>query len=61
VFKIFRIRERARVEFRGEAFNLMNHPMFGQPGTAVNTPLFGVVSGQENPPRQIQLGLKVVF
>ncbi|MDX1981978.1 MAG: TonB-dependent receptor [Bryobacteraceae bacterium] len=61
VFKMFRVRERARIELRGEAFNLLNHPMFGQPGTTVNTPLFGVVSGQENPPRQVQLGLKIIF
>ncbi|MBM3735860.1 MAG: hypothetical protein FJW39_08750 [Acidobacteria bacterium] len=61
VFKMFRIRERARVELRGEAFNVMNHPLMGQPGTTVNTPLFGVITAQENPPRQIQAGVKVVF
>ncbi len=61
IFKMFRIRERARIELRGEAFNVMNHPLFGQPGTTVNTPLFGVVNGQENPPRQIQLGIKIIY
>lgn len=61
LFKMFRLRERSRIELRGEAFNLMNHPVFASPGTTVNTPLFGVVSEQENAPRQVQLGLKIIF
>jgi len=50
LFKMFRIRERARIELRGETFNLLNHPVFGSPGATVSTPLFGVVSAQENAP-----------
>lgn len=61
LFKEFRIRERAQIELRGEAFNLTNTPLFGNPGTVVNTPTFGVVTSQENSPRQVQLGLKILF
>ena len=61
MFKMFRIRERARLELHGEAFNLLNHPVFGSPGATVNTPLFGVVTAQENAPRQVQLGVKIIF
>lgn len=61
IFKSFRVRERATVVLRGESFNLMNHPEFSAPGTMVNTPLFGVVSSQANLPRQLQIGLKVLF
>src|SRR5260370_35499981 len=61
LFKRFRVIERATLEFRGEAFNLMNTPLFAAPGTPVNTSTFGVVTGQENSPRQVQLGLKILF
>ena len=61
LFKRFPVTERVRLEFRGEAFNLMNTPLFAAPGTTVNTPTFGVVTTQENSPRQVQLGLKILF
>ncbi len=61
VFKEFRYKERLRAELRGEAFNLANHPLFGRPGETLNTATFGVVTGQENSPRQVQLGLKILF
>jgi hypothetical protein len=61
VFKELRIKERAQIELRGEAFNLANTPLFGNPGTVVNGANFGVVTGQENAPRQVQLGVKILF
>jgi hypothetical protein len=61
LFKSFRFREGLEVELRAEAFNLTNTPLFGDPGTTINTPQFGVVNAQENTPRQVQLGLKILF
>ena len=61
VFKTFPVKERMRVEFRAEAFNFTNTPLFAPPGTTFGTPTFGVVTGQENTPRQVQLVLKVLF
>lgn len=61
VFKSFRPRERMEIEFRAEAFNVSNTPLFASPGTTLGAPTFGVVTGQENSPRQIQLGLKILF
>lgn len=61
LFKIFRVKEGTRVEFRGDAFNLANHPQFNYPGLTVTSASFGVVSGVMNTPRQMQLALKIVF
>lgn len=61
IFKSFRIMERMRAELRGEAFDLTNTALLGNPGTVLNTPTFGVVASQENSPRQVQIGLKILF
>jgi hypothetical protein len=61
VFKIFRPVERSTVEFRAEAFNLTNTPLFNAPGLTFGSSTFGVVTSQQNAPRQIQLVLKILF
>jgi hypothetical protein len=48
-------------EFRVEVFNLPNLPIWGQPGTQLRTPTFGVITSTRLDSRQIQLGLKYVF
>ena len=53
--------ERMAIEFRAEVFNMTNTPIFGLPGTTLGSATFGVVTGQENSPRQVQLGLKIKF
>jgi hypothetical protein len=58
--KNFRVTEGTRLQFRGEIFNILNHPNFGQPNTQWDTALFGTV-GSALPSRQIQFGLKLVF
>lgn len=61
LFKSFRPHERAEVQFRAEAFNLSNTPVFGAPGGALQSPTFGVINGQQNLPRQVQFALKILF
>jgi hypothetical protein len=73
VVKSFPIDEFRRFEFRGEMFNLPNHPNFGVPSgltafTGVSatgapniSPTWGVISTTVTPSRQIQFALKYVF
>lgn len=64
LLKNFRLRdENRRVQFRVEAFNILNHPIFGQPGSAFNTADFGTIRTTlvNTTSRQIQLGLKIFF
>ena len=61
MFKSFNISERVHVDFRGELFNLANHPILGQPGATVGNASQGIISSTRVPSRQIQLGLKLRF
>jgi hypothetical protein len=60
--KRFAITENHNVQFRAEFFNLPNMTMFNPPSRDLSAPgTFGLISGQANNPRNIQLGLKYVF
>ncbi|MBI3683159.1 MAG: carboxypeptidase regulatory-like domain-containing protein [Acidobacteria bacterium] len=63
VAKNFHFTERVRLDFRAEAFNLMNTPAFGFPGATVGTPQFGVISSTSagTDARQVQFALKLNF
>ena len=61
LFKNFAITERYTIALRAEAFNLTNTPVFGAPGTTVNGANFGIITGQSNTPRNVQLALKFEF
>ncbi|MSV31604.1 MAG: carboxypeptidase regulatory-like domain-containing protein [Bryobacterales bacterium] len=63
LFKNFALRENVKLQLRAEAFNFTNTPTFGEPGRAINTATFGVVTAQAfNPkPREVQLALRLTF
>ena len=61
LFKDFLLTERFRLQLRGEALNAFNTPRFGTPNTSVTSASIGVITSQANSPRQIQLGLKLLF
>jgi hypothetical protein len=59
VAKTFSLRERLRLDFRAEAFNVFNRVVFGGPQTNLNSNTFGIISSQGNSPRQMQGGIKL--
>lgn len=61
VGRSFRFSESSRLEFRGEFFNLPNHPLFGQPGSTVGNATYAVIGSTRIDSRQIQLGLKLYY
>jgi hypothetical protein len=54
-------REGHQLLFRSEFFNAFNTPQFDNPGNALGTGTFGVVTSTAIPSRQIQLALKYIF
>ena len=66
MFKNFVISERFRVQFRAEAFNLSNTPVFSLPGATstaltIGNPNFGRLTSSSATGRQLQFGLKLAF
>jgi hypothetical protein len=49
------------LQFRAEAFNVLNHPSWGAPSGNTLAATFGVISTTAIPMRQLQLGLKYSF
>ena len=63
VSRIFGIKERAHIEVRGEAFNILNRTWFGPLGgaTTLGNPNWGKWQAQANSPRQMQLAAKLTW
>jgi len=61
VFKNIPVKERFKVQFRAEMFNVFNHPNFMNPSATWNTASFGNITQTSTDNRDIQFGLKLVF
>jgi len=66
LLKKVRISERLNLQFRAEAFNVLNHPNFGYPNEVVFqgtefSPSGGVITNTATTSRQIQFALKLLF
>lgn len=59
--KSFRIRERFKITYRAESFNLFNRAQFSAPALDPAKTTAGVVTAQSNNPRIIQMALKISF
>ncbi len=66
LFKTTALTEQARLQFRAEFFNALNHANFGTPkttvfsGTAISSSA-GIITATATTSRQIQFGLKLIF
>jgi hypothetical protein len=54
-------KEKRALDFRAEFFNAFNHAQYSDPGTAFNTPTFGIIQSSSVAPRIIQFAAKVSF
>lgn len=61
VFKNFSIKERVKAQFRTEALNAMNTPLFYGPNVSFGSSSFGKITSQANFSRQLQLALRFSF
>ncbi len=60
VAKTFRLNEKAKLEFRGEAFNVSNTPPLGDPNGSFGSPGFGSITTAGNP-RVFEFAVKLLF
>jgi hypothetical protein len=61
LLKSWRTTENQRIEFRLEASNVRNHPVFSDPPTSYGASNFGIISGTKVGSRSVQLGFKYYF
>ncbi len=67
ITKNTQLTEKFNLQFRAEAFDIFNHPNFGNPSLTVGSSTFGEIlstrfsTGDFGSSRQIQLGLKLIF
>jgi hypothetical protein len=60
LLKSMALRERLRLQFRAECFNIANHANFGLPELDISSPNFGRILSSGSP-RLFQFGLKLLF
>jgi carboxypeptidase family protein len=61
VFKEFPIRERLKLQYRAEFFNLFNHPVFDLPNATIGSPNAGRITATVGTPRDIQFSIRLAF
>jgi hypothetical protein len=56
----FNLKERWKLEFRSDFFNILNHANWSNPATSITSSTFGQVTSFGSP-RIIQMALKLYF
>jgi hypothetical protein len=57
----FPIREKLKLAFQADAFNVNNAVHFAAPGLGIDSSTFGIVSSMANSPRKLQFSARVSF
>jgi hypothetical protein len=57
----FHLRERVRLAFQADAFNVNNAVHFAAPGTNIDSATFGTVTTMANQPRKLQFSARLSF
>jgi hypothetical protein len=61
IIRNFRLPANKSLQFRLEAFNVLNNPIWNDPNTTLTSPLYGTINSTRKPMRELQVGLKFVF
>jgi hypothetical protein len=61
LFKTARVTEKINLQFRGEFFNIFNHPQFDLPNGTIGSASAGKISSTVGSPRDIQFSLRLSF
>ena len=62
LWRTFPLTERFKLDFRGEAFNVFNHPQLGNPGVSLSsTTTLGRITTTANAMRILQVAAKITF
>jgi len=61
MLKDFNFTEQYKLQFRFEAFNIMNHPVWSAPDSNIVSANFGLISGTRTNMRNLQFALKFIF
>ncbi len=61
ILKDFTFGEHIKLQYRFEAYNALNHTQFGAPNVTPSSSSLGKITSQQNLPRVLQQGLRLIF